>query len=130
MNILERIQNSPPDVQFIIYQFDDTYKHYYNKLLKEMIMNTKRWRTNFKLLPYESSDFVFRNLKDGFDDTFYTIKKRCDILNEQDILTRKRYNCKYWTYSYYYPLYEFKHLLHIEYVHDNTRDVPPSYFTC
>ena len=124
-SILKNIKNLPSDIQIIIYQYDDTYKYYYTETLKALIKNTNRWRTNFKLLPYESNRYVYREYKAGYKETFHAIKKRCDVLNDQEVQLRKKYNCKFWTYSYYYPIYEFFPIPDIKYEHENTYAIPP-----
>ena len=61
----------------------------------------------------------------GYNESYDIIKKRCDTLNDHEIILRKRYNAKYWTYSYYYPIYEFKPIPDIKYEHENTHAIPP-----
>ncbi len=123
--ILSNIRLLPSDIQHIIYEYDDTYRYYFTNVLKSMIKKSTRWRTNFKLLPYESKNYVYRNYNAGYTETYDIIKKRCDILNDQEIILRKKYNAKYWTYSYYYPIYEFNPIPNITYEHENTNSFPP-----
>ena len=47
------------------------------------------------------------------------------LLNEQEVQLRKKYDCKFWTYSYYYPIYEFDPIPDIKYEHENTYAIPP-----
>jgi hypothetical protein len=124
INLMRCIKELPSDIQYIIYKYDDTYRNYYNNALKSMLKKSTRWRTNFKLLPYESNGYIYRNYNAGYTETYDIIKKRCDTLNDHEIILRKRYNAKYWTYSYYYPIYEFKPILDIKYEHENTHAIP------
>lgn len=128
MNLFQRIKTLPPDVQYIIYNNDTTYKTFFNRVLIDMKKNTRRWRTNFRLLSADSQEYIYRKIENGYKETYEKVKERCDKLNDGEMELRRRYECKYWTYSYYYPLYEFNNESSIPtyYRHPNINAIPPN----
>ena len=123
--ILSNIRLLPSDIQRLIYEYDDTYRYYFTNVLKSMIKKARGGALISSCFHTNPKNYVYRNYNAGYTETYDIIKKRCDTLNDHEIILRKRYNAKYWTYSYYYPIYEFKPIPDMKYEHENTNSFPP-----